>query len=91
MNTSSAAQRAEWLYLADRAHTVADLGPSQRAYAIQLRQVLVRSLTQAAVRRALGDTTKTGTEWTGIAAACRREERRMERAYASIPASRGDS
>jgi hypothetical protein len=81
--------RPEWNYLGDRAARVPGLTLDQVSYAITLRRVLAHSYASRASRRAIGDLTPAGSEWTAIAAACRREERRMERAQARLAAARG--
>lgn len=72
--------RAEWVYLADRAPQVAQLTVGQHGYAISLRRVLAQSLATQATRRAVLNPTPEGKEWSGIARACRNEVRRMDRA-----------
>lgn len=78
----SAHRRPDWLFQADRAPS--SLSLDQRAYAIQLRRQLAASLADKASRRAIGDLSPAGTEWTRIADACRREVRRMDTCGAQL-------
>jgi hypothetical protein len=86
MSATTNAPRAEWLHLAGSVPQGCTLTADQQSYAITLRRQLAESLASEASRRALGDLTPTGLEWTRIAAACRREVRRMERAHARLGA-----
>ncbi|NUS37632.1 MAG: hypothetical protein HOQ02_01205 [Lysobacter sp.] len=70
---------AEWLYAAERAPRLAQLTRGQRAYALQLRRQLAFTLASRASRIALFNLSSEGREWTAIAAACRREVKRIER------------
>lgn len=73
-------QRADWIYMGDRAAHVAGLTPGQVNYAITLRRQLADRLAKEASRRALANLSPAGREWTRIANICRNEVRRMERA-----------
>ena len=83
------ALRPDWRYQGAEAGRLVALNPVQQSYAITLRRQLAESLAKAAARRALGDTSPAGSEWTRISAACRREVRRMERADAALARAQG--
>lgn len=81
--------RAEWVYLGGHIPYGITLTAGQQDYAMTLRRQLAERLVGEASRRAIGDLSAAGREWTRIAAACRREVRRMERAQARLPRAHG--
>lgn len=83
--------RPEWMYLADKAASAApSLTEDQRAYALTERRMLAHSQHRNAVLRAQAHPhgSPEREEWLGIARACYREMRRVERAEIELLAER---
>lgn len=83
-NWSGQRLQSPWLYRGADAARVANITPGQANYAMTLRRQLVDGLAKTATQHAASNTAAEGLEWAGIAAACRRELRRTERAMAKL-------